>query len=57
MTKADRPVCPRCKVPMILAPPTVGNEPLQFKCVACDRLDPLKSEEVLRWSQALRPPE
>ena len=57
MTKSEVPSCPNCKAPLVLTPAATDERPRKFKCLTCEQLDPLKSEEAWRWSQALRPPE
>ena len=58
MTKTEVPSCPNCKAPLVLTPAAADERPRKFKCLTCEQqLDPLKSEEAWRWSQALRPPE
>ena len=41
---------------MILATPHGGKGPAIVQCPACDRPDPLESESVKGWINALRPP-
>jgi hypothetical protein len=49
MGQAERPICPECGEPLVLAPPPEGKGPRTFRCFDCDGPDPLKDERVMGW--------
>ena len=64
----ERPACPKCKAPMMLAsiePARPGVDLQTFECAICNRVletlvayeDPMKSKSLGRWLQGdLHPP-
>ena len=57
MGQAQRPTCPNCGAPLVLALPPDGKGQRTFRCFDCDRPDPLKAERVIGWLKSeLRPP-
>jgi hypothetical protein len=55
MGQAQRPTCPHCGAPLILALPPGGNGK-RMQCLDCERPDPLRSN-ALKWlSSELQPP-
>ena len=53
----DRYFPPHCGALMILAPPHHGKGRHTFQCRDCDRLDPLKTDQVMGWLKSeLQPP-
>lgn len=57
MGQAERPACPRCGAHLILALPPGGKGPRTFQCFNCDRPDPLRTEQAVRWLKGeLQPP-
>jgi hypothetical protein len=49
--------CPQCGSLMRLALAPGGRGPRSLRCEQCDRLDPLKADEVIGWLKGeLRPP-
>jgi hypothetical protein len=49
--------CPQCGSLMRLALAPGGRGPRSLRCEQCDRLDPLKTDEVIGWLKGeLRPP-
>jgi hypothetical protein len=58
MGQAHRPICPECGAPLVLALPPDGTGKRVFRCVDCDKTDPLKTDKVIAWlNSELRPPE
>jgi hypothetical protein len=49
MGQAERPTCPHCGTPLLLALPPGGKGPRTFQCFECDRPDPLKTDQVAGW--------
>jgi hypothetical protein len=57
MGQAERPTCPHCGAFLLLALPPGGKGRRSLQCLDCDRPDPLKSDDALRWlSSELQPP-
>jgi hypothetical protein len=57
MGQAERPTCPGCGAYLILALPAGGKGRRTLQCLDCERPDPLKSHDALRWlSGELQPP-
>ena len=57
MGQAERPTCPNCGAYLVLALPPDGKGQRTFRCFDCDRLDPLKTDKVIRWLKSeLQPP-
>jgi hypothetical protein len=57
MGQAEQPTCPDCGAFLILALPPGGKGRRTFQCLDCERPDPLKSDDALRWlSGELQPP-
>ncbi|MBV9530796.1 MAG: hypothetical protein JO283_06940 [Bradyrhizobium sp.] len=44
--------CPICNKPMEFLLPPGGAGPRTFRCLDCDRPDPLQSERVKRWVES-----
>jgi DNA-binding response OmpR family regulator len=44
-----RSICPRCKRPMEFALPPGGMGQRRYRCLECERADPLKSEDTQGW--------
>jgi hypothetical protein len=58
MGQAERPTCPDCGAPLVLALPPGGKGKRTFQCFDCDRPDPLKTDQVTGWlNSELQPPE
>jgi transposase-like protein len=58
MGQAERPTCPECGAPLVLALPPDGKGQRRFQCFDCERPDPLKTDRVIGWLKSeLRPPE
>lgn len=56
------PLCPKCgrHMELLLPPDATGQRAYQrsYQCFDCDRVDPLKSDQVDRWIKSpLKPPE
>jgi hypothetical protein len=49
MGQAERPICPECGTPLVLALPADGKGQRTFQCLDCDRPDPLKTDRVIGW--------
>ena len=45
----NRPICPECQRSMTLELQRGGKSPRTFQCLDCERPDPLKSSDALRW--------
>jgi hypothetical protein len=43
MGQAERPTCPECGAPLVLALPPDGKGKRTFQCFDCDRLDSAKN--------------
>jgi len=57
MGEAERPACPICGAPLVLALPPDGKGQRTFQCVDCNRPDPLKTDRVMGWLKGeLQPP-
>ena len=58
MPEAGRKPCPKCGRPMLVLAGPEGRPLPEPKCLSCDKIDPLKSEQMQAWSnsEALRPP-
>jgi hypothetical protein len=41
--------CERCGGLMVLVMPPDGKAPREFRCLQCDRIDPLKLPSVTAW--------
>jgi hypothetical protein len=49
MGQAQRPTCPDCGAPLIMALPADGKGKRALRCVECDRPDPLKDPQTVGW--------
>jgi hypothetical protein len=49
MGQAERPICPDCGEPLVLALPPDGKGKRTFQCFDCDRPDPLKTDRAMGW--------
>ncbi|HEV7441486.1 MAG TPA: hypothetical protein VGO18_02745 [Steroidobacteraceae bacterium] len=57
MSQTDRPACPTCGTPLILALPPGGRGQRALQCLDCDRPDPLKAPQATGWLKGeLQPP-
>jgi len=57
MGQAERPTCPECGKPLVLALPPDGKGKRSFQCFDCDLPDPLKTDRVMGWLKSeLQPP-
>jgi hypothetical protein len=57
MGEAERPTCPKCGAPLVLALPPDGKGERRMQCLDCSRPDPMKSPEATGWlNSELQPP-
>jgi tRNA(Ile2) C34 agmatinyltransferase TiaS len=49
MGQAQRPTCPDCGAHLTLALPPGGTGRRTFRCLDCERHDPIKSPEAVGW--------
>jgi tRNA(Ile2) C34 agmatinyltransferase TiaS len=49
MGQAQRPTCPDCGAPLTLALPADGKGKRSFRCLDCERPDPLKDPHTIGW--------
>jgi hypothetical protein len=56
MNASKPPICPTCRKPMRLAL-VKGVRGRKYQCIDCEGDDPLRSPDVSKLLQQLRPPE
>ena len=49
MGQAERPTCPECGAPLVLALPPGGKGQRTFQCLDCERPDPMKDPQTIGW--------